>query len=64
MDLTARSYNCMRKANIANVAELIATPLERLMQIKNFGKKSAEEINAKLSAYGVQLKGDISVLED
>ena len=60
LELSARSSNCLKKANINTVAELVEKPLEDLLKIKNFGKKSAEEINQKLAQYGLALKGDIS----
>lgn len=62
LELSARSSNCLKKANINTVAELVEKPLEELLKIKNFGKKSAEEINMKLAQYGLALKGDISEL--
>ncbi|MDR1997956.1 MAG: DNA-directed RNA polymerase subunit alpha [Candidatus Margulisbacteria bacterium] len=60
LELSARSSNCLKKANINTVSELVDKPLEDLLRIKNFGKKSAEEINNKLAQYGLALKGDIS----
>ena len=60
LELSARSSNCLKKANINTVSELVEKPLEDLLKIKNFGKKSAEEINTKLAQYGLALKGDIS----
>jgi DNA-directed RNA polymerase alpha subunit len=49
------------------VAELVSRPLRDLMTIKNFGKKSADEINAKLAQYNLSLKqeeGDELLLVD
>lgn len=60
LELSARSANCLKKANVKTVAELIEIPMEELMQIKNFGKKSADEINDKLAQYGLSLKGEIT----
>jgi len=56
LELSARSSNCLKKAGIEKVAELIEKPMSELMQIKNFGKKSADEINAKLAHYNLSLK--------
>jgi DNA-directed RNA polymerase subunit alpha len=56
LELSARSSNCLKKAGIMNVAELVEKPMSDLMKIKNFGKKSAEEINAKLAHYNLSLK--------
>ena len=46
-------------AGIETVSELIEKDMSELIQIKNFGKKSAEEINEKLEQYGLSLKGDM-----
>jgi DNA-directed RNA polymerase subunit alpha len=58
LELSSRSSNCLRKANIRTVGELVDTLPEKLQDIKSFGKKSAEEINAALARYGLKLKGD------
>ena len=63
LELSARSSNCLKKAAINTVVELVNKPLEDLLKIKNFGKKSAEEINTKLAQYGLKLKGDLSELD-
>lgn len=57
LELSARSSNCLKRAGIETVLELVEKDLSELIQIKNFGKKSADEINAKLSQYGLALKG-------
>jgi DNA-directed RNA polymerase subunit alpha len=58
LELSARSSNCLRKAGIQTVCELVEKPMKDLMKIKNFGKKSADEINDKLVLYGLKLKED------
>ncbi|MBT7088494.1 hypothetical protein HN928_06000, partial [bacterium] len=55
LELSARSSNCLKKAGIATVAELIAKNPDELVEIKNFGKRSADEINNKLKQYGLSL---------
>jgi DNA-directed RNA polymerase subunit alpha len=55
LELSARSLNCLKKANINTVGELIEKDLNDLYNIKNFGKKSAEEINSKLKEYDLAL---------
>lgn len=60
LELSARSSNCLKRAGIETVAELVEKDLDDLIQIKNFGKKSADEINEKLKQYGLSLKGVIS----
>ena len=59
LELSARSLNCLKKAGIETVQELVEKDLSELIQIKNFGKKSAEEINSKLKQYGLFLKGEM-----
>lgn len=58
LELSARSSNCLKKAGIDAVAELLEKDMKELMQIKNFGKKSADEINEKLAQYGLKLKDE------
>lgn len=60
LELSARSSNCLKRAGIENVGQLIEKGLPELIQIKNFGKKSADEINDKLKQYNLSLKdGDL-----
>ena len=59
LELSARSSNCLKRAGIQSVSELIKMDMSELIQIKNFGKKSAEEINSKLSQYDLSLKGSV-----
>ncbi len=61
LELSARSSNCLKRAGIDTVAELIEKDLSELIQIKNFGKKSADEINEKLSQFGLSLKGTFAL---
>jgi DNA-directed RNA polymerase subunit alpha len=60
LELSARSSNCLKRAGIETVAELVEKDIADLIQIKNFGKKSADEINEKLKQYGLSLKGVVS----
>jgi len=64
LELSARSYNCLRKAGIEKVAELLEKDIKDLMKIKNFGIKSADEINEKLRQYNLSLKGTIEDNEE
>ena len=57
LELSARSSNCLKKAGIKNVGELIKMNENDLMNIKNFGAKSAREVIEKLKEYKVSLKG-------
>ena len=58
LELSARSLNCLKKANINTIGELVQKDLTDLYNIKNFGKKSAEEINAKLKEYDLVLSSE------
>ncbi len=57
LELSARSSNCLKRAGIETVSDLLSRDISELTQIKNFGKKSADEINDKLKQYGLSLKG-------
>jgi DNA-directed RNA polymerase subunit alpha len=64
LELSARSSNCLKKAGIDTVKELLDKDMRELMKIKNFGKKSADEINEKLSQYGYKLKDELGEMEE
>ncbi|BCD59518.1 MULTISPECIES: DNA-directed RNA polymerase subunit alpha [unclassified Nitratiruptor] len=55
LDLSARSYNCLDKAGIKYVGELLLMSSEALKSIKNLGKKSLDEIQEKLSELNVDI---------
>lgn len=61
LELSARSLNCLKKANIKTVGDLISKDLDDLYSIKNFGKKSADEINSKLNDYNLSLNPGVKV---
>jgi DNA-directed RNA polymerase subunit alpha len=48
MDLTVRSYNCLKREGVTTVGELIQKSEEDLLEIRNFGQKSIDEVKAKL----------------
>ena len=52
MDLSVRSYNCLKRAGINTVEELIRKTDEEMMKVRNLGKKSLEEVQNKLSELG------------
>ncbi len=58
LELSSRSLNCLKKAGIKTVGELIAYSEEELMKFKNFGTKSLVEVREKLSEYKLALKGE------
>ncbi len=58
LDLSVRSYNCLKRAGINTVEELIMRNEEEMMKVRNLGKKSLEEVQQKLEALGLKLKAD------
>jgi DNA-directed RNA polymerase subunit alpha len=58
LDLSVRSYNCLKNANIVTVDELIRWSEQRLKGLRNFGEKSLTEIRAKLNSMGLRLADD------
>lgn len=60
IELSVRSTNCLSGANIDTIAELVSIPERRMLEFRNFGKKSLNEIKAKLSEMGLGLGMDLS----
>ncbi|MEJ7757685.1 MAG: DNA-directed RNA polymerase subunit alpha [Nocardioidaceae bacterium] len=56
LQLTVRSYNCLKREGIHTVGELIARSEQDLLDIRNFGAKSIDEVKAKLVEMGLNLK--------
>lgn len=56
LDLSVRSYNCLKRAGINTVQELTLRSEEDMMKVRNLGKKSLEEVEQKLAALGLSLK--------
>lgn len=56
LDLSVRAYNCLKRANINTVAELVQRNEEDMMKVRNLGKKSLEEVEQKLIGLGLALK--------
>jgi DNA-directed RNA polymerase subunit alpha len=56
LDLTVRSYNCLKREGIHTVGELVNRSEADLLDIRNFGSKSIDEIKAKLVSMGMSLK--------
>ena len=53
LELSVRSYNCLKRANINTVEELINRTPEDMMKVRNLGRKSLEEVIAKLKELGL-----------
>ena len=58
LDLSVRSFNCLKRANINTVEDLTEKTEEDMMKVRNLGRKSLEEVVAKLQALGFALKSD------
>ena len=56
LDLSVRSYNCLKRANVNTVGELITKTEDDMMKVRNLGKKSLEEVDEKLNSLGLSLK--------
>ena len=60
IELSVRSTNCLEKANINTIAELVMMPESEMLKFRNFGKKSLNEIKAKLEEMGLHLGMDLT----
>ncbi len=55
MDLSVRSYNCLKRANIHTVDDLTKKTVDDMLKVRNLGRKSLDEVIAKLNSYGLSL---------
>ncbi len=55
LELSVRSFNCLKRAGINTVAELVSRTDEEMMKVRNLGKKSLEEVKQKLADVGLGL---------
>lgn len=55
LDLSVRSFNCLKRAGINTVGDLKNKSMEDMMKVRNLGKKSLEEVKKKLSSLGLSL---------
>ena len=60
LDLSVRSYNCLKRANINTVRDLISKTGEDMMKVRNMGKKSLDEVQKKLEMMGLSLASEES----
>lgn len=58
LDLSVRSFNCLKRAGINTVEELTKKTEEDMMKVRNLGKKSLEEVKTKLADYGLSLRSE------
>jgi DNA-directed RNA polymerase subunit alpha len=56
LDMSVRSFNCLKRAGINTVEDLISKTEEDMIKVRNLGKKSLEEVIAKLHSLGLDLK--------
>ena len=63
LELTVRSYNCLKREGINTVAELIALTEDQLMHIRNFGSKSVDEVRDKLTSMGLRFRDSLPGFE-
>lgn len=58
LDLSVRSFNCLKRANINTVEDLISKTEEEMIKVRNLGRKSLEEVINKLNMMGLSLASD------
>lgn len=58
LDLSVRSFNCLKRAGINTVEDLISKTEMEMMKVRNLGRKSLEEVQAKLQSLGFNLQSD------
>ena len=58
LDLSVRSFNCLKRAGINTVEDLISKSEDEMMKVRNLGRKSLEEVVAKLDSLGFKLSKD------
>lgn len=58
LDLSVRAFNCLKRAGVNSVGDLINKSPEEMMKVRNLGKKSLEEVIGKLEALGIKLNDD------
>ena len=58
LELTVRSFNCLKRAQINTVEDLTKKTEEEMMKVRNLGKKSLDEVIGKLHSLGLSLRTD------
>lgn len=64
LELSVRAYNCLKRANINSLSELLQKSEHDLLNIKNFGKKSSDEVIERLKAFGLNLAPNPTDVEE
>ena len=58
LDLSVRSFNCLKRAGINTVEDLINKSEDEMMKVRNLGRKSLEEVVEKLTSLGFSLQNE------
>ena len=58
MDLSVRSYNCLKRAGMNTIQDLLKKSRNDMFKVRNLGAKSVEEVIQKLESYGFTLRKD------
>ena len=58
LELSVRSFNCLKRANINTVEDLISKTEDEMMKVRNLGRKSLEEVINKLAMMGLSLASE------
>ena len=58
LDLSVRSFNCLKRANINTVEDLVGKTQDEMIKVRNLGRKSLEEVEQKLAMMGLSLASD------
>ena len=58
LDLSVRSFNCLKRANINTVADLVSKTQDEMIKVRNLGRKSLEEVEHKLQMMGLALASE------
>ena len=64
LELSVRAYNCLNRASINSMAELLKKSEHDLLNIKNFGKKSSDEVIERLHHFGLDLAPNPEIEEE
>ena len=55
LDLSVRAFNCLKRAGVNTVSDLVTKTPDEMMKVRNLGKKSLEEVLAKIDSLGFSL---------
>ncbi|MBR4382347.1 MAG: hypothetical protein IKP64_02190, partial [Selenomonadaceae bacterium] len=64
LDLSVRSFNCLKRAGINTMADLVDKTEDEMMKVRNLGRKSLEEVKKKMEDFGVSFKPGSTPIEE